>query len=318
MNFKAAGNHKIPVTIVTGFLGSGKTTIISHLIEYLNTVGQKVVYIKNELGAEDLDTEIIGSIFPTVKTQELTIGIAHHTPLGSIGQALNEVVEKYHPDRIIIETAGSESSADPVSLSILLDNHPKFFRDGLLSIIDVVNFEGYDQLEDYTKDKTKFVDLIVLNKIELVDQARREAVVSYIREYNESSPIIEAINGNISPLVAFGIDMNQVDMPKKIKLYEDHIEAINYVSNKIFDKSKVENVFKNFPKNVFRYKGYVRFPDATEIVSGVNKRFDWFPKSSSQDEQHTKLIIVGYHLENEKDKIFSMLDSCQLPDLKNG
>lgn len=303
---------KIPVTIVVGFLGSGKTTVITNLVKYLESKNQKVVYIKNELGFEDLDAELIKNAVPSLIAKKITVGALHHAPLGQMRAFLHEAIEQENPDRIIIETAGSEGTADPVSLSVLVKNDPLFYCDGFFRVIDVENFSGYDQLEDYTKDKAKLVDLILLNKVELVDQKRREIAVEYIREYNEVSPIIEVLEGKMNPNVAFGVDMQDNEAPPKIKLYEDHINAINYISEKTFDKAKIEEAFKNMPKTIFRLKGFVKTQNGLEIFNGVHKRFDWLENTDQNRSDQTKLIIVGSDVEKEKDSIFSMLDACQI------
>lgn len=303
---------QVPVTIIVGFLGSGKTTIISNLMKYLESTHQKVVYIKNELGFEDLDVELVKNAAPSIIAKKITVGTLHHAPLGQLRNYLHQAVAEESPDRIIIETAGSEGTADPVSLSVLVKYDPLFFCDGLLKIIDLENFSGYDQLETYTKDKTECIDLVLLNKIELVDQKRREVVVGYIREHNESSPIVEAPHGNINPELAFGIHMKQTETPPKIKLYNDHIDAINYISNETFDKKKIEEVFAQLPKNIFRLKGFVKTQNGIEIFNGVHKRFDWIENTDDNRSNQTKLIIVGSKIENDKDEIFALFDACRV------
>jgi len=303
---------QIPVTIFTGFLGSGKTTIISNLMKYLESRHQKVVYIKNELGFEDLDVELIKNASPSVTAKKITVGALHHAPLGQLRNYLHQAVEEKYPDRIIIETAGSEGTADPVALSVLVTHDPLFFCDGLFAIIDAENFSGYEQLEDYTKEKTKSVDLVFLNKIELVNQERREIVVGYIREHNETSPIVEAPYGNINPELAFGIDMKQTEEPPKIKLYNDHIDALNYISDATFDKQKIEAAFAQLPKNIFRLKGFVRTQNGIEIFNGVHKRFNWIKNTDENRSNQTKLIIVGSKVDHDKDEIFALFDACRI------
>ncbi len=312
MYLETTPTQKIPVTIIVGFLGSGKTTIITHLMEYLESCDKKVVYIKNELGFEDLDADIIADRFAHVVAKKITVGALHHAPLGQIRHFLHEVVETERPDRIIIETAGSEGTADPVSLSVLVNHDPLFYNDGLFKIIDAENFSGYVQLEDYTKAKTKCVDIVLLNKIELVDQERREAVVGYIREHNEISPIIECPEGRIHPALAFGVSMHTDQTPPKIKLYHDHIDAINFISDKTFDKTKLEAAFMNMPKNVFRVKGFVKTQNGMEIFNGIHKRFDWLPNTKQNTSKQTKLIIVGSNIHANEEDIFALFDACQI------
>ncbi len=303
---------KIPTTIVTGFLGSGKTTIISHLVKYLEKKGKKVVYIKNELGFDDLDTRLIQESSQTAETKELPMGCVYHTLVGPMSTAIDELIETHNPDRIIIETAGTEASADPLSLSIMVSNHPKLIKDGLITVIDVVNFKGYEDLDDYTKDKTNFVDLIVFNKVELVDQEKKEAVVGYVREFNEKSPIVEAHHGKLDPDLAFGMDFADHQANREQKFENGHINAFTYTSEKTFLKSKLENTFRNFPKTIIRFKGYIKTESGMEIVNGVYKRFDWISLAKDAVTDETELIIIGYKVKEDRAQISSMIDRCQV------
>ena len=90
---------KIPVTIITGFLGSGKTTIISNLIDDLQKIGQQVIFIKNELGFEDIDTKLIKG--KNIETKELLNGCIYHTLLGPLGSAADELIDKFHQFPVI-------------------------------------------------------------------------------------------------------------------------------------------------------------------------------------------------------------------------
>ena len=133
MNFQLT-----PTTIITGFLGSGKTTIINHLIEYLQNQGERVAYIKNEIGDEDLDAKLMKGKY--IEAKEVLGGCICCTLVGPFIKAINELVDTYQPDRIIVESAGT---ADPAALSLMVQDHPKLIRDGTVAIIDVQNFSGY-------------------------------------------------------------------------------------------------------------------------------------------------------------------------------
>lgn len=293
-------SKQIPVTIFTGFLGSGKTTIILNLIDYLQSIGQKVVYIKNELGQEDIDTEIVKA--KDIQTQKLLNGFIVHTLVGPFKNAINDLIAKENPDRIIIETAGTEHSADPVSLGIMVNSHPQLIRDGLITVIDVVNFEGYKDLDDYSKDKAKFVDLIVFNKVEMVDQDKKETVVEYVREYNDKAPIVEAPEGKLDPDLAFGFNI-----PENEKRKSSKVNTFTFVADQIFDQKKLEVAFQKLPKNVIRFKGFVKLSTGDAIINGVFKRFDWLPTATGSKIEQTKIIIIGYQVLQNKDEIEEIL-----------
>ncbi|MBU0975112.1 GTP-binding protein [Patescibacteria group bacterium] len=300
-------NKKIPVTIFSGFLGSGKTTIILGLIDYLQSIGEQVVYIKNELGSMDIDAEIVRS--KKIESKKILNGCIYHTLLGPLNTAINDLIDKSNPDRIIIETAGTDKTENKIELGSVIDGNPRLIRDGLVTVIDVVNFQGYKYLDDYTRDQANFIDLVVFNKVEQVDEARKRIVVGYIREFNERSPIVEAPNGKLDPQLAFGMNILSKKNHDKTKK-SDHINTFSFTSDKVFDIGKLEKVFANFPKNVIRFKGYIKTTLGIQIINGVYKRFDWFPVTKDCKIDKTQLIIVGYEVKNDYAQITKLLDAC--------
>jgi len=304
---------KIPVTIFTGFLGSGKTTIILNLIDYLQSIGQQVVYIKNEIGTTDIDAEIVSE--KQIQTKKLLNGCVYHTLVGPITNAVNDLIEKFNPDRIIIETAGTDETSNPIVLGINISSHPRLVRDGIITVIDVVNFNNYKYLDDYNRDQSNFIDLIVFNKVELVDEDRKRAVVAYVREFNERSPIVEAPEGKLNPHLAFGMNLptedDQTQDKNKVNHFKkDHINTFTYTSHHTFDEKKLENAFRNFPKNVIRYKGYLKTTQGMKIINGVYNRFDWLAPSDQTEVNTTRLVIIGYEVKDSRLDMINQLDSC--------
>jgi len=169
MNELKIQKNKIPTTVFSGFLGSGKTTIISNLIDELQANNQQVIYIKNEIGDTDIDGKVLEG--KGIKTKELLNGCICCTLVGPFISSINEIVETFSPDKIIIEASGA---ADPSALALMISLHPNLARDGVIGIIDVVNFEGYKDLSVTAQNQTKFTDLIIFNKIELVDIAKKK------------------------------------------------------------------------------------------------------------------------------------------------
>lgn len=306
--------QNIPTTVVTGFLGSGKTTVIKHLVEYLTGKGLKVAYVKNEIGDEDFDTELVQG--ENIATKELLNGCICCTLVGPFMAAIDELSDTHRFDRIIIETAGS---ADPASMALSVSNHPRLFRDGVITIVDVVHFDGYADLSFVAKRQAELTDLIVFNKVELADTARKQAVVGYVRELNEKAPIVEAIGGVLNPHVAFGIGTHEVEhMYSGVEdthhfgdFYADHdrphdhhhddydhshnhhdqhhdndhdhhhhesedgIEAFTFVSNRIFDKELLTTLIQHeLPKHIIRIKGVVRFKTGWEVLNAVYRRYN--------------------------------------------
>lgn len=319
--------QKIPTTVITGFLGSGKTTIIKHLIEHLTKKGQKVAYVKNEIGEEDFDTQLIQG--QNIQTKELLNGCICCTLVGPFMAAIDELASLHKFDRIIIETAGS---ADPATMALSVSNHPRLIRDGVITIVDVVHFDGYEDLTFVAKRQAELTDLIVFNKVELADTQRKQAVVGYVRELNERAPIVEAVGGILNPSVAFGIASSEVteilaqDLPDHTHSQnhshetEDGISAFTFVSEAMFDKQVLKECIQNqLPKTVIRVKGLVQFQTGWEVVNAVYKRFDsqLAPKELVQQrtkKQQTRLIVIGYKISDDEKRVSDLLRRAELRD----
>lgn len=327
---------QIPTTVFTGFLGSGKTTVIKHLAEYLSQKGEKIAYLKNEIGAEDFDTALVQG--KHIQTRELLNGCICCTLVGPFMAAIDELADAYKIDRILIETAGT---ADPASMALSVSNHPRLQRDGVITIIDVINFDGYEDLSHISKRQAELTDLIVFNKVELVDLARKQAVVGYVRELNETAPIVEAPGGVLNPQVAFGLSSGELE--KELAEFEEHaggethhhthesqdgIDAFTFVSDAIFDKTSFSSQIAQLPKTVIRIKGIVRFDGGWEVVNTVYRRFDSYPltqemqkkisarqkneNSEAEKSLKTRLIIIGYRVNDDDRALRDLLERATL------
>ncbi|NCN87681.1 MAG: GTP-binding protein [Candidatus Pacebacteria bacterium] len=302
-------SEKIPTTVINGFLGSGKTTIISHLIDYLISKNKKVVYVKNEVGEMDLDAKLMRG--KNIVSQELLNGCICCTLVGPFIASIDEIAQIYHPDRIIIESAGS---ADPASIALMVENHPQLKRDGVIVVIDVLNFKGYDKIDQVSRRQTEFTDLIIFNKIEQVDRQRKSQVVGYVRVLNEHAPIVEAPHGKINPDLVFGIGETDLgDLEHQASDHHDEkldqITAFSYTSDQKFTQEEITKLLKELPKNIFRVKGVFQTEDKPMLVNGVFNRFDFSELNSNIEEKQTKLIFIGYQAKSKKDEIVNKIDS---------
>jgi len=95
---------RIPVTVFTGFLGAGKTTIIINLLKQMPP-DYKMVMLKNEFGNIEVDSKLVKD--SNIKVTEMLNGCLCCILVGKLGNAINEILEKYSPDHILIETSGS-------------------------------------------------------------------------------------------------------------------------------------------------------------------------------------------------------------------
>ncbi|KAI8935739.1 hypothetical protein NX059_007259 [Plenodomus lindquistii] len=210
-----------PITIITGFLGSGKTTLILNLLPQLPPT-YKLALLKNEFGSLPIDSALTSSSSIS-SVRELLNGCICCNLVGQLSTALEELCQLSTPDRIVIETSGSafpatlamevnrlarESTANKEGEGAGVGGEAKYILDGVLSVVDVENWNGYEDTSLTAKMQAHYTDLIVLNKWELVSERRLEDVEDKILELDVEPqiPRTKSRKGWVSRDVVFGLD----------------------------------------------------------------------------------------------------------------
>ncbi|KAK6813324.1 CobW/HypB/UreG nucleotide-binding domain protein [Aspergillus parasiticus SU-1] len=196
----------IPITIVTGFLGSGKTTLLLNLIPQLPQ-NYRLALLKNEFGDVAIDSQL-ASTQSISGVRELLNGCICCNLVGQLSDALNQLREEVKPDRIVIETSGS---AFPATLAMEVNRLEReqpgsFVLDGVISVIDVENWEGYEDTSYTAKLQAKYTDLIILNKWEKVSERRFDLCLDRVGDLEVQTPYVKSDKGRVDKDVLLGID----------------------------------------------------------------------------------------------------------------
>ena len=310
--------NTVPITVFSGFLGSGKTTIISHLVEALQARGEQVVYIKNEIGDVNVDGELLKG--QHIQTKELLNGCICCTLVGPFIQAIDEVLDTLQPDRLIIEASGA---ADPAAIALMIDSHPRLTRDGVISIIDVLNFEGYSDLSQTARNQTRFTDLLVFNKVEAVDLTRKRAVVDFVRDLNSHAPVVEAPHGILPVEVAFGISSKELAQELEAvaqsesaqeehhhHLETDGLESFAVQLHGTVSLEKLQAVLNALPGPVYRVKGFCADESGQCIlINKVGVRVTLEPAPAAFACATNMIVIIGFRVNELKEEITAQLNS---------
>ncbi|KXS10422.1 cobW-domain-containing protein [Gonapodya prolifera JEL478] len=196
----------VPITVFTGFLGAGKTSIILAVTKRVPK-DYRIVVLKNEFGDVKVDSELIRE--SSVQVTEMLNGCMCCVLVGQMRNALLEIYENYHPDRIIVETSGSAFPA-PIAWQIreLRRENLPFCLDAIITVVDCVNFRGYEDTSYTAKMQAKYTDVIVLNKWELVSERELDLLLDHVNELNDETPKIksEPNMGGVAPDLIFGLD----------------------------------------------------------------------------------------------------------------
>jgi cobalamin biosynthesis protein CobW len=223
---------KIPVTVVTGFLGAGKTSLIRHLLENAN--GRRLALIINEFGDLGVDGEILkGCGIETCSEDdvlELTNGCICCTVADDFIPALETLLDRQdRPDHIVIETSGLALPKPLVKAFQWPEVRSKTTVDGVIAVVDgpaVVaglfadnpalvqeqrqeddQLDHDSPLEELFEDQLAAADLVVISKADLTDDAARANVFDIVQK--ESRPAVKALtatHGRLDPLLVLGLD----------------------------------------------------------------------------------------------------------------
>lgn len=179
------GNEMTKINIISGFLGAGKTTLIQKLIKEVYA-GQKVVLVENEFGEIGIDGGFLKD--SGIVVNEINSGCICCTLQGDFRTALQEVVEKYHPDHIIIEPSGVGKLSD--ILSVVKDVEGLELN-SYSTVVDAKRCETYHKnFKEFFDDQITTAACIILSRTQLVDEETLQKDIAIIRELNNDARII--------------------------------------------------------------------------------------------------------------------------------
>jgi len=290
----------IPITLVTGPLGSGKTTLLRHI---LATHPAKIAIVMNEFGEIAIDTKVIES--KNVRIAELGGGCVCCSLLGEFEAAVNEIIEKIEPEMIIVETTGL---AEPEALVFNIQEAlPRCRLDGVVSVIDADMLIRFPELGHTTRLQIDGADILLLNKIDLVDRQQIESLKTNLREINSTAAIVRTERCAVDPDLLFGIGRAK-KFARPEHRHQLEFESFTFSSDKTFFRDCFKRFAGGLSANVIRAKGFIRFVDGTQLFNFVAGRWELEPF----DAGHTELVFIGKKLGAEKAAILQALKKCEV------
>ena len=176
------------VDIISGFLGAGKTTFIKKLIEEV-FAGEQLVLIENEFGEIGIDGGFLQDA--GVEITEMNSGCICCTLVGDFSKALKEVLEKYHPDRIIIEPSGVGKLSDVAKAIEGMKADNDIVIDGKLTVVDGKKAKLYMQnFGEFYNNQVEYASTIIVSRTQMMNDKQIEECIHLLREKNEHAPII--------------------------------------------------------------------------------------------------------------------------------
>ena len=176
------------INIISGFLGAGKTTLIKKLISDAFN-GEKVVLIENEFGEIGIDGGFLKD--SGIQITEMNSGCICCTLVGDFSRALGEVLEKYSPDRVIIEPSGVGKLSDVIGAVKKVKSNSELEIKCFTTVADVTKYSMYEKaFGEFFNNQIENATTIILSRTQKASQQKIEDVVSEIRKHNENAVII--------------------------------------------------------------------------------------------------------------------------------
>jgi len=327
----------IPVTIISGFLGSGKTSLLNHILNADH--GLRVAVLVNDFGEVNIDAGLISGV-----SGESTINLSNGCICCSIRDDLLEATVQLiqrpdPPEYIVLETSGV---SDPlaVSLTFLARELRSAARvDSMLTVVDSEQIYHVDRKHrELALDQIAMADIVVLNKVDLVNDEKRAELADFVKNLVPKARILETTHGKVPLDLVLGVgryDLHRFSGKSGLDVHvhpdgeahdhedehhheHDHTLVFNtwsYTTEKPLSHRAVRHAVKTLPAAIYRAKGVVfleETPDRKGIVQVVGQRARVIIGAPWDDEKPgTQLVFIGEPGGIEDCELQSRFDACE-------
>ncbi len=324
---------KIPVTIITGFLGAGKTTLIRHVLEH--SPGRRLALVINEFGDVGVDADILRGCGVESCPDENIIELANGCICCTVADDFIPAIEallarKPQPEHIIIETSGLALPKPLVKAFDWPEIRAKLTVDGVIAVVDGAavsdgrfvddpvkvaaqraadpNLDHENPLEEVYEDQLLCADMVVVNKVDLLDEAALKRIFSDITaQIPRAVKIVATRDGKIDVNVLLGLSAKAEDDLVNRHSHHDAEEGHDHDDFDTFvlelgpvdDGAKLVELLAEVAAkhDVLRMKGFISVANKPMrlLVQGVGSRFQqqYDRPWNAHEERRSRIVIIG-------------------------
>ncbi len=291
---------RTPISLITGALGSGKTTLLRQI---LNGTDQRLAVLMNEFGEIAIDSRILPG--ENLRIIELAGGCVCCELTGEFEAAVDEIIGRFQPELILVEATGV-ADADTLAYEVQ-ENLPQVRLDSVIHIIDAYASIEHPEIGYTARSQLQQADILLINKIDLVEPAAFEGIERQVRQYNNRALLLRCIRGNVERQVLFGLNMPPRELPRPHRPGA-RLESFAYATDRSLDRARFAQLIAGLPPEVYRAKGFVRLDGDPYLFNYVAGRMDLeeFPADTIQ------LVFIGPRLTLIREAIVAQLQSCEV------
>lgn len=305
----------IPVILINGFLGAGKTTFLNWLLAHHQD--KKISLILNEFGDIKLESQFVK--YHATDIAELANGCMCCVAKSDIPRVINYILDHSPETEYILVEASGLSDPDPIMESFRqLAMQERVFLELVVCVVDGLNFLTTHRQHGIIMTQVAEADIVVISKVAEAGTEQVERISAVIKTMLATKPVLPW-TAALSP--SLFLTPGTVHTPQSVHQAEEHHhthEAIDswwYHTDKALRFERLQEVLQALPAEIIRVKGVVRavFADGAEekiLVQYVGSRLEFSDSSWTTTEQpQTALLFLGTHIPEEK--ISQALDACQ-------
>ena len=305
---------QVPVTVLTGFLGAGKTTLLNRILTEQH--GRKYAVIVNEFGEQGIDNDLV--VDADEEVFEMNNGCICCTVRGDLIRILSGLMKRADKlDAIIVETTGLADPA-PVAQTFFVDQDvaDRTKLDAIVTVADAVHLSSQLTEHHEAEEQIAFADVILLNKIDLVDDDGLDRVKDRIKKINPFAKIINTTRcsaplDEVVGLNAFSLERILEVEPDFLESDHDHehdddVTSLSFVSDTPLDMEKFQEWFGDLLRtkgqDILRSKGILDFKGEEDryVFQGVHMLMDASPMGPwpKGKDRSSRVVFIGRNLDN--------------------
>jgi G3E family GTPase len=309
---------RVPVTVVTGFLGSGKTTLVNYILS--ENHGKRIAVIENEFGEIGIDDALV--IDAEEEIFEMNNGCICCTVRGDLIRILGTLMKRKDKfDYILVETTGLADPA-PVAQTFFVDEEIRnqLRLDAIVTVVDAKHLalhlfeEKEEGIENEALEQLAFADRVLINKIDLVSEEELLRVESQIRSINAGASIVRTQMSKVDldwVLNAHAFELSRVlevdpqFLEETEHLHDQSITSVGIEVDGAVDLDMINEwlgwLLREKGVDIFRMKGIINVKDFEKrfVFQGVHMLFDGQPDREwgVGEDRRNKMIFIGRNLD---------------------
>ncbi|MGH1383658.1 CobW family GTP-binding protein [Kordia sp.] len=304
----------VPITIIAGFLGAGKTSLLTHILNADH--GKRMAVLVNDFGTLNIDAELI------VKVEGETVSLTNGCICCTIRDDLMTEVfkllnQEVVPEHIMIETSGV---SDPTLVAHTFQMQAIQGIVEVQSIISVVDADQTLALQNEFLElairQIKVADVIVINKVDLASARKKTELTAFIKEKVPNARIIEAIMGRVPlHLILNEARFNPDQLVETTQSHNLAFETWTYTSKEAFTFMAIRKALEKLPSSIYRAKGFIQLESAPEEqgVFQMTGERAWLRMGThwESEKRSTRLVFIGKKESLNPTEINEHIDECQ-------